>query len=416
MNKNTPILSCDINIEDVKINSIQDVYNAKYSPLGIIDSSSGNIDKKNLNSWWKKRSIPASRQNIDKALDYLNLDSRDKLLLKGYSLSLSDQYWLNPGGKMSWGDINFFTNEFSDDVGDILMGENSDKMILDLRSPDNSSDGWLAKRWKIIDGERYLFKGGSEPYYQEPVNESICSYLLKLISLVPFVDYEIVNKGENIYSACKNFVNVDTEYVTAWQIYKGEKKPNHISSYNHFLNRCNQLGIHGAKEYLDFLLTFDYLIGNQDRHMGNFGVIRNVETLEWEGFAPVFDNGTSLWYNKLPMVINQGRDIESKPFKSYHSEQIKLVDSFDNINVEKVKAGIDGMVNILSSSPYISNDRMSSVINAFSKRIDDLEEIIDKVHSRSSSDKIAGAEDRIHQAKTPEQSIVFSRKKYPGRD
>jgi len=41
----------------------------------------------------------------------------------------------------------------------------------------------------------------------------------------------------------------------------------------------------------------DRIINNIDRHYGNFGFIRNADTLEFQGFEPIFDNGNSLWYN-----------------------------------------------------------------------------------------------------------------------
>lgn len=32
---------------------------------------------------------------------------------------------------------------------------------------------------------------------------------------------------------------------------------------------------------------------NKDRHFNNFGVLRNTETLEWLGMAPIYDSGSS---------------------------------------------------------------------------------------------------------------------------
>ena len=37
----------------------------------------------------------------------------------------------------------------------------------------------------------------------------------------------------------------------------------------------------------------DYLMLNTDRHMKNYGIIRNVKTLEWERITLIFDTGTS---------------------------------------------------------------------------------------------------------------------------
>lgn len=47
------------------------------------------------------------------------------------------------------------------------------------------------------------------------------------------------------------------------------------------------------RKFLDYLLAFDFIMVNTDRHFGNFGAVRNIETLEWLGPAPVFDSGTS---------------------------------------------------------------------------------------------------------------------------
>ena len=95
------------------------------------------------------------------------------------------------------------------------------------------------------------------------------------------------------YSVCENFITPDTELVSAYSIFKSEKRRSQHSLYEHFLFCCEHLGIPGMKEFLNYLLAFDFLIANTDRHFGNFGAIRNVDTLEWLGAAPVFDSGTS---------------------------------------------------------------------------------------------------------------------------
>lgn len=69
------------------------------------------------------------------------------------------------------------------------------------------------------------------------------------------------------------------------------------------------------QQFVDYLLVFDYLMANTDRHFGNFGVIRNVNTLEWICPAPVFDSGTSLWHDKLTKLIGSNDQIKMKPLK-----------------------------------------------------------------------------------------------------
>ena len=40
-------------------------------------------------------------------------------------------------------------------------------------------------------------------------------------------------------------------------------------------------------ERFNKMLKVDYIIANEDRHYNNFGFIRNADTLEWLGLAPV---------------------------------------------------------------------------------------------------------------------------------
>lgn len=46
-------------------------------------------------------------------------------------------------------------------------------------SPDNSSDGNLKKKWKIINGKRCLIKSGNSLNNQEPFNEVIAVNYMK---------------------------------------------------------------------------------------------------------------------------------------------------------------------------------------------------------------------------------------------
>ena len=48
------------------------------------------------------------------------------------------------------------------------------------------------------------------------------------------------------------------------------------------------------------MLVFDAVIYNEDRHFGNFGLLRNNHTGEIIGPAPIFDNGLSLFSYAMP--------------------------------------------------------------------------------------------------------------------
>ena len=55
---------------------------------------------------------------------------------------------------------------------------------------------------------------------------------------------------------------------------------------------------------MENLFILDYLMLNNDRHLKNFGIIRNVNTLKWEKVAPIFDTGESMQCDKYTDEIN----------------------------------------------------------------------------------------------------------------
>ena len=125
------------------------------------------------------------------------------------------------------------------------------------------------------------------------------------------------------------------------------------------------------------MLILDYLIANTDRHFGNFGAVRNAETLEWTGLSPIYDCGTAMWHDKLLSEKTITADCESKPFKKFHSEQISLVS--DNDVDLSVLTGIDKWFkNLLETSPFIDEKRADFLCNILANRVERVQSILQK--------------------------------------
>lgn len=387
----------EIELDDATgfIKRINKVYAPEHLPIGV-PIKKGLVDRKEFNDWWTERSIPASRSGIRDALETLDIASTKMLLVRCYGLSLSDQYWICPEGtNLTWDKINFFENGFSDDIGDVLFGTKKKDNVFDFSSPDSTSDGNLKKRWKIIDGKRCLVKGGSNPFRQQPFNEVIATGIMERLG-ISHIPYTIMWNQGVPYSVCEDFVTGDTELIPAWRIMQVQKQDNSTSRYQHFINCCEALGVKDVIPYLDRMIVLDYIIANEDRHLNNFGVIRNAETLEWIGMAPIYDSGSSLGYDKLAIQIKSGNDITCKPFKRHHEEQLKLVSSFDWINFEKlmdVGELITDIFDMDGASDYMDESRVSAIADSVKKRIRHLEEFA-MVHTRA---EVSSTEDDVEQ-------------------
>ena len=370
MHKNYPVVEITISEYSGSIESHGTVHDPARLPVGTTMASGvnkGKIVPFAFNEWWSGRCIPASRDGIRDALQTLDIPSTIILISKCYALSLSDQYWICPKGSgLRWETINFFQNDFSKDIGEILFGHQpADITHVSLVSPDNTSDGWLRKKWIIADGKRFLMKGGSGVFMQEPFNEVIATAIMRRLG-ISHVPYTLSMENRKPYSLCENFITPDTELVPAWRILRTIKKDNRDSNLMHMLRCAETLGIPGVRAAMDRMLTLDYIISNEDRHYNNFGFIRNVDTLEWLGQAPVFDSGTSLWHN-TPHV---GSAVESKPFRSKHSEQIKLVADLSWFDADALAGLYDEIIEIFAPSDRLDDKRRTEIASAVAERCD----------------------------------------------
>lgn len=399
MHKRTSVASIEIDDATGFIQKIGEIYKPEHLPVGV-HVRHGVADRTELNQWWTDRSIPAGRSGIREALEILEIANTKLLLLRCYGLSLSDQYWIKPDGSdLTWDDINFFDNSFSDDIGDVLFGAPKKGNALNFSSPDNTSDGFLKKRWKIIDGKRCLVKGGSNPFRQQPFNEVIATKILERLN-IPHVPYTLVWNKEAPYSVCEDFVDENTELIPAWRVMMTQKKENNISVYQHFVKCCEALGVKDVVQFLDRMITFDYIIANEDRHFNNFGLIRNAETLEWIGMAPIYDSGSSLGYDKLPGQMKSEKDVGCKPFKNHHIEQLQLVQSFDWLDLSKlddVEAVIKETLSLDTDENYIDEYRIAAVSNSVRRRIQNLEQIINERQVDTFEHNVTSTEDDVEE-------------------
>jgi hypothetical protein len=364
MHKHTPVLDLFIDAATGRIAKLSTVHAAEHLPVGIKASKAG-IDRAELNAWWVGRSIPASRDGLQEALGKLGVSSPAVLVMKCYGLSLSDPYWICPKDSgLTWDAVNFFTQDFSRDVGEILFGQDAkDPRHISLMSPDNTSDGWLRKKWVIRGGKRYLMKGGSGVFQQEPFNEVIASALMRRLG-VAHAAYTLAAEGGKPFCLSENFITPQTELIPADRIRRTLTQASSDSDLTHFLRCCDALGIPGVRAFLDRLLTIDCIVMNEDRHYNNFGAVRNAETLEWLGMAPVYDTGTSLWHETLHV----GSNLPCKPFRKDHQEQIKLVNDLSWYNYTALDGFQEEIMGIFEASTEVDEARRAQIAEAVMQR------------------------------------------------
>lgn len=335
---------------------------------------------KMLNEWYKDRGIPNYRDDLDSLL--VRLDVHDTILCKvnSYALSLSDHYWLQPvEDNCTWEDVNFFDNDFDYlEFADAVFSS-SHKISKSSQSPNYATDGMVKKAWIIDDkGNRLLLKGGYKKSVQEPFNELLASMICEELD-IDHVNYDIMQIDNQVVCACPTFIDKDTELLSAYDIYKSEKKKNNVNDLTHYINLLEKQGILNARKQLENMIVLDYIMMNEDRHMRNFGVIRDVSTLEWKKVAPIYDTGQSLNSQSIDRLdFDHGY---GKLFMNTHVEFDKLIKYVKNLSNYDF-TGLDQVVDqwyekvcdfdVLSE---VTKSRMQKVYEGCKHRVDKIKEI-----------------------------------------
>ena len=390
MNKDTEVLVAEYD-EAVKaftrIIEVKDIHYAPYIIESIYEEGDENSNalRTNLSEWFKGRGIPSWRDKLDLLLYRLNIDTPSELLDKAFGLSLSDQYWIKPyNSDITYDDVNFFDNDF--DYAEFLeasLSLNSKGITREssLRTPNNTTDGMLKKAWVIEDGVRYLLKSGYKYEVMQPFNEVLAFMICERLGF-EHVSYTLDVYKDTVVSKCPCFISRDTELITAYQIKNNMKRYDSVEDYEAYIKKLEDEGIVDARIKIENMFILDYLIMNEDRHLNNFGILRDVNTLKWVDVAPIFDNGQSLNiqdYNEDEVVIlGHGRLFyEVKPF----DEIIKVVRDLKRINIkslEDIPEEFDKMLHQYQNITGMSDKRIYRLCVLLQRQINKLKELIEK--------------------------------------
>jgi hypothetical protein len=415
--KNHDVAKIDINENTYTIVNIVGVYDEKRLPVKIYNQDITH-DIVTMNRWLLNRGIPNSRENIHGALEKLRLQDTNQLSLLSYGLNLTDHYWICPAVKtIDWREINFFEHNFESDIGDVLF-DNIDRNNANLFSPDSTLNGNLAKRWKISNDKRLMLKGGSGDIRQEPFNECVASTLMERLG-VDHVPYKLVSSKGKYYSSCECMVTVDTEFLTAHYVYNYFEDNTTLNKYERFANACERMGIPNVKDDLDKMIGIDYIIANIDRHHGNFGIIRDANTLQWLKIAPLFDSGRSLWCDKTNISnIIADRKTDSRAFMNTNEDQIGLIKSRDWFDIKKLDGTLELCGRIFNKNKDMEKERIEKICSCIEIRTHTFNDIMEKrITAKKPSPSVPATEaEGNHEPREPHEQGTTRRRNLTTKD
>lgn len=367
MSRNHEVLAFKFDASTGEFFDTDEIIDAKRAPLSVMSPRGKKASSAALSYWWAHRAIPKARHGIEAKLVELGIADTYDLPFKSMGLSLSDQYWIKPyDSDVHWHDVNFFENDF-------IEAEVQDWMAdVGLDSPDNTSDGVLSKRWVCRNGVRTLLKGGTL-LEQEPYNEVIATELFsRLLNEGDYVPYHLEEWGGTLVSACPNFVGPTEELIPAYYVNDILPRVSHRDDYRHYVECCASLGVDDIEDALAKMIVCDDIMANTDRHWRNFGLIRDVETLEYRP-APLFDTGSSLWCRLTTRELAYAPfAVDMRPFYEDADRQLRLESNTSWLDFDKLSGFPEWATDLLDENPSMYG-RTDFIYEGLQKRIDFLQ-------------------------------------------
>lgn len=293
MDKELNVSNIDILCEDIKL-----------FPENLKEVNSESVKYFILN-----KLIPKNRANLECFLSVVNIELDDFKAILDYSkgLSIIDAYWITRDDGLRYEDFNLFDNDISKELSLSIFNGTKAKINNTVLSPEFTTNGAIPKCWIKKDDGYYLYKSstgylGFANTGNEPYSEYYACQLLKELG-IPYIDYDLEMYQNELVSVCKIFTSKDIAYVPIHLIAN-------IDDIDKAYNWCLE---HNLEEAFGDMILFDALIYNHDRHLGNFGIIKDNHTGDILGMAPIFDNGAGLLaYTSL----SKFKDLET--FENYY--------------------------------------------------------------------------------------------------
>ena len=208
---------------------------------------------------------------------------RAMIAISYHALCLTDVYWIKSDReKISFDDISLYRHSLSNSFADVsLLGRQitaqNAELLADLDAAgDVATNGVAPKAWIRKDGVFYLMKNGAERDVEAELLASKIADCFKIDHVKYYADTfdeKKVSKSRLITSEERSIVSM--EFVDVYCV-------------NHNLDR-EEFVLKKDKYAFCMMIIIDYLVGNSDRHWGNWGFYVDNDNNALLGLYPLMD-------------------------------------------------------------------------------------------------------------------------------
>ena len=291
------IMHLDRRVASIRSNGSCTIYAASFMPYNLYMEQSKDMDARvnNLNNfyfWCASRVLTLDRKYAKEILSSIGArqaatdKERAAISLAYHCVTLTDVYWVKGWReRISYDEISLFDHSLSDafvDVslrGKVLAAQNAQQIAIGDTAADVMTQGAAPKAWVRRNGTFFLLKDGDE---KEVDAELLSSRIARCFDVDQVLYEPFIYDGQKVSASClmtsRAFSIVPMEHV---EIYAA----NHETDLHTMIRRYDLRGY-------CMMNILDYLVGNTDRHWGNWGFLVDNKTNRPLKLFPLMD------YNK----------------------------------------------------------------------------------------------------------------------
>ena len=281
------------------------IYAPSFMPYNLYLETENDLDTRlnNLNNfyyWCSSRVLTLDRRFAKEILNSIGakqaVTDRDRaaIAIFYHGLSLTDVYWIKFNREnVSFADLSLFRHSLSGAFADVsLNGRSLTVQNAELLKPNDAAgdigtQGVAPKAWIRENGTFYLLKNGDE---RDVKAELLASKIARCFR-AESVAYDPSTFGNKLVSRSRIITSEGESLVSMEAV--------DVYCVNHGLDRDAFVLKKDAYAY-HMMNLIDYLVGNTDRHWGNWGFLVSNDTNRLEKLYPLMDfNKSFLAYDTI---------------------------------------------------------------------------------------------------------------------
>lgn len=259
-----------------------------------------------FNHWCASRVLSLDRKYAKELLNSIGVAQattdleRAKISQSYHCVSLTDVYWVRKKEELiSFADLNLYDNPLNEAIVELSLKGKQMTVTNHELAPDLSTKGCFPKAWIRKEAGFKLLKDGSEESVRR---ELLASAICQCFDIRQVKYKEYIYEGELV---------TESDIITSKEYSIVSKMAFDIYASNHDLDTYEVCKMIDPETYYGMNIL-DYLTGNTDRHVENWGFLIDNSTNNYISLYPLMDfNQCFLSYDTI-----EGANCQTVPWNS----------------------------------------------------------------------------------------------------